>query len=331
MLSISASSRQPQRDAWTRECLLHERAVALGNALDTNTHLTYTSHLQSYLTFCKMHDFPIEPTADTLSFYVVYMSHHIKPSSVDSYLSGICSQLEHMFPNVRDIRRHALVSRTLAGCKRMRGTPPTRRAPLGIDHVNRCLDIFAPEASHDNLLFCTLLVCGFFALHRLGELVWPDSVKKRSWLKVISRSSVQLWPSLQRFGYLLPSSKTDHIHEGAQILIDNDLSHGIDSFALFQTYLTSRDRQFPLNPSLWLTGAGQIPTRHWFLSRMQSVVDSREYAGHSLRAGGATFLAGVGWPDERIQSIGRWSSASFKIYIRKHPVVLQALLHARRV
>ena len=39
---------------------------------------------------CRIHDFPIDPTPDMLSFYTVFISHHIKPSFVDSYLSGIC-------------------------------------------------------------------------------------------------------------------------------------------------------------------------------------------------------------------------------------------------
>ena len=40
-----------------------------------------------------MHDFALEPTANMLSFYVVYMAHHIKPSSVTQYLSGIINTL----------------------------------------------------------------------------------------------------------------------------------------------------------------------------------------------------------------------------------------------
>lgn len=98
MISISSSSRQPVREAWTLERLLHERAVALGNAIDISTAVTYTSHLQSYLTFCKLHQRPIEPTIDTLSFYTVYMCHHILPGSVDSYLSGYLQSTRRVIP-----------------------------------------------------------------------------------------------------------------------------------------------------------------------------------------------------------------------------------------
>ena len=38
--------------------------------------------------------------ADALSFFVVYMCHHIKPTLVSSYLSGICSELEAFWPGM---------------------------------------------------------------------------------------------------------------------------------------------------------------------------------------------------------------------------------------
>ncbi|KAI0055192.1 hypothetical protein BV25DRAFT_1773520, partial [Artomyces pyxidatus] len=64
--------------------------------------------------------------------------------------------------------------------------------------------------------------------------------------------------------------------------------------------------------------------RSWFISRMRRFLPT-SFAGHSLRAGGATHFASEGWPDDRIQALGRWSSEAFRIYIRKNPVFLQAL------
>jgi len=130
MINISRSSRQPHREPWTLDCLVHEWSIALGLTIDNSTHLTYTSALNSYLTFCKIHNFPIEPTEETFSFFIVYMSTHIKPDSVNSYLSGICNQLEPFFPDVRKRRASILVSRTLAGCRHRFGTPIHRKQPL---------------------------------------------------------------------------------------------------------------------------------------------------------------------------------------------------------
>ena len=325
MMSISPSARQPKRLPWSRERLHRERAFALGHAIDLRTRITYSSHLQSYLTFCKLHDFLIDPTPDTLSFYIVYMSHHIKPESVNSYLSGICHELENLFPHVRQTRRSQLVSRTLQGCLKLYNSPTNRKRPLTIDDI-LCLITAYPLHSHDNKLFMAIVMCGFFALHRLGELTISDDHRLQESRKIIARSSAHC--STHTFGYMLPAHKADRIFEGSAILIPS--SHeDVNPQPFFQAYLQSRDHRFPFHPQLFLTSTGASPTRNWFLSRLHTHIFDN-VAGHSLRAGGATYFASIGWPDDRIQSLGRWKSNNFHIYIRKNPVVLQALLHARR-
>lgn len=91
MITSGLPSRQPHTCvAWMCEHLIHECTLALGQEIDTGTWKNNSSALNSYLNFIWMHDFPVEPTPDTLSFFTVYMSFHIKPNSVDTYLSGIC-------------------------------------------------------------------------------------------------------------------------------------------------------------------------------------------------------------------------------------------------
>ena len=123
MISSSVCARQPPRQPWTCERLFQERAITLGQGIDNSTWKNYGSALNSYLNFIKLHNFPLEPTPDTLSLFTVYLSHHIKPSSVGTYLSGICQQLEPYFPNVRSARNSALVHRTLQGCKCLCAVP----------------------------------------------------------------------------------------------------------------------------------------------------------------------------------------------------------------
>ena len=98
--------------------LVNERSISLGYSLDASTYGTYTSALNSYLTFCDIHRLPVDPTPDTLSFFIVFLSSHINPKSVNSYLSSICRQLEPFFPDVRTNRKTMLVTRTMAGCLR---------------------------------------------------------------------------------------------------------------------------------------------------------------------------------------------------------------------
>jgi hypothetical protein len=175
--------RQPKREPWSIERLRHERALALGEAIDLSTRKSYGSALNSYLNFVLLHHLPVEPTDDTLSLYTVWTAHHINPKSVDSYLSGIVHQLEPYFPDVRTARSSVLVRRTLRGCKRMKGTPTVRKRALTLGDLGRVIDHYANSNLHDDLLFVSQLLSGFFALHRLGELTFPDDESIRDWRK----------------------------------------------------------------------------------------------------------------------------------------------------
>ena len=326
MRTPAPSSRQPLRAPWTRERLEHERAVALGNAIDASSAAAYSSALQSYISFCRSHGFSIDPTPDTLSFYTVYMCHHIKPESVNSYLSGICNQLEPYYPHARPNRRHQLVARTLRGCKKLRAVATTRKRALMRSELSALQPRYMSLSSHDDLLFFVILLVGFHGLMRLGELVWPDKKSLQDYRKVMKQSSVELLP--EGFSFFLPGHKADRFFEGNRILLQRNAS-GDDPDSPFRKYLASRDLLFPFHPELWLRENGSIPTRSWFIRHLYEHFPP-DVAGHSLRAGGATALAQAGIPPHIIQAIGRWALDTFQIYIRHHPVLLAAFLFGHR-
>ena len=112
------------------EHLNAELAINLGMAIDHSTHSSYTSTLNSYITFCRLHGFDIEPTPKMLAPYVTFQSTYINPKSVDTYLSGICNQIETHFPRVHDTRKSMLISCALQGAKWQFGVPTHRKLPL---------------------------------------------------------------------------------------------------------------------------------------------------------------------------------------------------------
>src|SRR5258708_20764121 len=93
--------------------------LTLGAVVECSTTHTYTSAATSCITFCDLHDFPTESTVERLCFYIIYMSHHIKPTSIKSYLSGICS-----------VCSSKLINQTLAGCTKLYGSPTKRKCML---------------------------------------------------------------------------------------------------------------------------------------------------------------------------------------------------------
>ncbi|CAL1712292.1 unnamed protein product [Somion occarium] len=324
---VPVRSQQLKRLPWTTERLVHERSIALSHALAKGTKNSYNSALNSYLEFCSIHEFPVEPTQDTLSFYIVFMSHHIEPRSVDNYLSGICSSLEEFFPHIRRLRSSALVSRTLRGCKRLRSTPIRRKRALTPADLQSVAQTLAGNDNYDNLLFLAQLFTGFHALMRLGELVWPDNVNLREFRKLSLRHSVTITDDSCSF--LLPANKSDPFFEGNCILLLHN-TNAVNVYNIFLRYLRARDTLFPQRPELWIRANGSVPVRSWFIRFLRNFFP-RDIAGHSMRSGGATFLAEQGTPPSLIQAAGRWTSDAWQAYIRKHPLLLNAFLFANRV
>ncbi|KAG1869700.1 hypothetical protein C8R48DRAFT_597330 [Suillus tomentosus] len=207
MTNGSVQSRRPTREAWTLECLLHERAIVLGFTLTKSTSASYDSAVASYIQFCRLHNVSLTPTPDTLSFYIVWMSAYILPSSVDSYLSGICNKLEEEFTEIRKVHHSCLVQRTLAGCKRRLNHPVRRKQPLSRNDLHIAFSHYHMSADHDDILFLAQLYFGFETLQRLGKLVWPDATQLPSYNVVPMRHTVHVDDNSA--SYILLVSKTD--------------------------------------------------------------------------------------------------------------------------
>jgi hypothetical protein len=322
MIKKPPSSRRPLRETWTHDRLLHKRAVAIACAIEPSSVSSYSSAVNSYFDFCSSHSLPIDPTPDTLSFYTVYMAHYIKPRSVATYLSGVCNQLEPFFPDIRSCRHHWLVTKTLAGCQKMFPSATSRKRPITRPELINISHTYTSSTSYNDNLFLAILLTGFHGVMRLGELTWPDNKKLQDYRKVVMRNSVVINP--KSFQFLLPGHKADRFFQGSLVIIQStNLSD--DACTPFKNYLSQRDHLFPLRAELWLKEDGSIPTRSWFLHRLRNHL-SNNIGSQSLRAGGATALAEAGIPSHMIQAIGRWSSETFQIYIRRHPVLLAALI-----
>jgi hypothetical protein len=153
-----------------------------------------------------------------------------------------------------------------------------RKRALTIDDLNTVCHSFSDASSHDDLLFCTLLCVGFFALMRLGELTFPDNITLRDPRKLIRRSTVRLQPTF--FQFFLPGHKADRFFEGNTIILRKN-TLPCNPMHFFLLYITSRDHQFPLSSPLWLTAAGQVPTRSFFMRRLRIWFDNN-VAGQSM-------------------------------------------------
>ena len=210
-------SRQPPQEAWTIDRLSSELTINLGLAINDSTHESNSSVLTLCLTFCCLHGFDIEPTQCTLAYYVTFQSSFFNPKSIDSYLSGICNQLESHFPNVQNICKSPMVSWALKGAKRWHGRATTCKLPLTVDNLDTIFNALDTNPSHDNILFATQLLTGFENLLCLGELCWPDKVALGNYRKVTMRHTVERFNSY--FSLSLPTHKGNAFFEGNCLII----------------------------------------------------------------------------------------------------------------
>jgi len=81
-----------------------------------------------------------------------------------------------------------------------------------------------------------------------------------------------------------------------------------------------------MHAPLWLRSTGKVPMYLWFIQKLKSCLGD-DVTSHSIHSGRATTLTLAGTPDDHIQACGCWSSHAYHIYICKHPIMLQLLLH----
>ena len=180
------------------------------------------------------------------------------------------------------------------------------------------------SSEHNDTLFLTIALMGFHVLLHLGEMTQPDTKLKCSYKKLSWGHTLRLHSN--HFTYLLPFHKGDCFFDGNTVLIMSCPTCTC-LLMMMRWYLKSRDTKFGLLPELWLMSHGHITSYLWFITKLHAVLGSG-VAGHFLRSGGATALAIAGVSDDHIQAAGRWASDSFRVYIRRHPMLLNALIHS---
>jgi hypothetical protein len=296
------------RDLDHRTCWLQ------ANSIEKSTVKGYTTGARDYLNFCTAHSLSIDPTPQTLARYVSYTSRFI--ASGPKYLSGVRHFLADIYPDFDANRADPLVRSVIRGSKKIHADPISRKLPLRLHHLSTFVARAQASKSYDDLLFATLVSCGLYGCHRVGELVQKNDKSLFDWRKVIKRSSLIF--SNGRVQYRLPYHKCDPFYHGTDILFTSQ--EVADPVSLLASYMVLRDQLHGAATSLFLREDGSQPTRSWFEAKFFSVLD-HSFGGHSLHAGGATFYASLGLSKDIIQALGRWSSAAWKIYIRENPII----------
>jgi hypothetical protein len=182
------------------------------------------------------------------------------------------------------------------------------RLPITIPVLAAMIDRLRTQQGTAPLM--AALSIGVYGLMRAGEFCF----KKNS--NLLSRSDVR-WLT-NKVIITLRESKTDVFREGVEIQLYKNGSDTCPYRLLWKSWEKARDKK-PGAPLLQ-NADGSPLTYSALQSRLKALCKELGWKGkitsHSLRIGGATSLAMLGYPAHVIRTMGRWKSLSYQLYLR---------------
>ena len=297
-------------------------------ALATSTKKTYKAAERRYLDFCNKFAITPLPTSEaTLCYFTACLGQQgISHNTIKTYLSGIQQiQITHGFndlqmdhvPRLRQILKRVKVEAGRAGksaCSRLPITPSILRKI-------KTVWLGKSVVSFNSIMLWAASLTTFFSFCRSGEITVPseDQYDPNSHLSY-SDVAVNDAKAPSIISLRIKQSKTDQERAGTRVVIGKTGDDICPIDALLK-YLSKRgDKSGPLFQ--WQDGSPLSKSQ--FVAEVRSALlaanlPARDFAGHSFRIGAATTAATAGLDDSTIQTLGRWKSSSYLLYIRLEP------------
>ncbi len=263
---------------------------------------------------------------ELLCYFASYLGREgLAFSTIKGYLSAVRNlQITYGFPSPFDTPTPKL-NQLLRGIKITRGKQgcvPKRKLPI-TPTILRQVRLVWNEVGHDydHTLFWAAATTCFFGFMRAGEIALKvneqfDNSSHLSFADVATDSRSN--PTYVQL--TLKASKTDPFRSGVNIVLGTTGDDLCPVSALF-SYLRKRGS----NPGpLFLRENGTPLTCSAFVSQFRLALvkagypgsETRQYSGHSFRAGAASTAAALGMEDSLIKTLGRWESSAYLIYLR---------------
>ena len=298
----------------------------LGSGIAPSTRSMYKSAQRRYSNFCIKYGIqdPYPLREDRLCSYVAFLAEEgLKHRTIKAYLAGIrCLQIHKALGNPFAHGSMPRLEYVLSGIKRVEahsGIQARSRLPITIDIMGKFRDMWLTSPPHPDCIMLWAAACvGFFSFLQAGEFTVPsaeaydpDAHLNLNDLTLESHSD----PSMARLH--IKQSKTDPFQQGVEIFLGKT-GTSICPVQAIVHYIGVHSSSQGL---LFIFGNGIPLTRAQLVMNVQAAlrtagVDSAGYTGHSFHIGAATTAAQQGLEDSLIQTLGRWRSDAYKVYIR---------------
>lgn len=245
-------------------------------------------------------------------------SHDISSKTLVNYLSGLKAwHLYHdvLYPHVTADRVTVMI-RASARADSLLPVKPPKPAIL-IEHLLALyMKLNGSSPQDEAVLDCA--ICAFWGLARLGELTYDSGNGKPEWINSVLCSDAigsDLSITLHVRG-----AKTAKAGQAQPLLLNAQPNILCPVKAVQHRLLTSLEPTDSLF-GFW-NGEGRTNlTRSRVIKRCKEVWDLEGWtslSGHSFRVGGASLRNALGVPHKDIQTLGRWTSSCYLIYLRDY-------------
>ena len=216
--------------------------------------------------------------------------------------------------------RRPLLQLLLRGIKRATSKMPTKsRLPITPDillKVGRVIQQ-SPHSQDTLMVWAPMNTC-FFGFLQAGEVCAPStSTFDPSWHLCVGDLAVDSLEAPAKIFVTIKASKTDPFREGVTITLGKTDQKLCPLTALLPFVALRGAQKGPL----FRFADGSFLTRQRFVEEVRQLlttagIDPSPYSGHSFRIGATTTAACAGMDAALIQTLGRWKSSAYQLYIR---------------
>jgi hypothetical protein len=268
----------------------------------------------------------------------------LQADSIEHYLSGLRSfHVDRGLPT--DVFNNEHIKRLIKGARRLFPQPPKRnRLPIikstlikianaGLPLAETPLDSSSTHSFNsaviDNINGDAAFRLAFAAFLCMGEFTYTakEAADPTTFVATkLTRSDVRFAEDYNYLILRLKRSKTDTKHEGVSIMVAATGDRACPVAALRTLFRV--DPQQPNAPLFRLNSGpfARSPVLRILAHRLELAgIQSSGYTGHSFRHGASQHAYDSGMSESDIQTLGRWTSAAFKLYFKASRSLLYRL------
>lgn len=315
-------------------CLNQSKAKYLQSALSTRTRASYETGINTFRSFCAMHNVDFNKRSWFTSEHVMisFTCHcadvlKIAFGTIKTYLAGIRSYcieqgLGNPFLHLNG-QPMLQLDRILRGIRKHQKPSENKRLPITSNILMKLCHTLDGNifGIYTDLLMKAACCLAYFGFLRCGEFTTYSRHFNVECDLCLGDVTLDLKTDTGVCYLRLKASKTDPFRQG-YVIPYFVMQSAICPVKILVNYLEARRKiNMHLNAPLFLFPDGTHLTRSLFLDMLGTVclqagINPSGYQGHSFRIGAATDCAKQNIPDHLIQVLGRWRSSCYKTYVR---------------